>query len=104
MIRTHEEQRQAMRSTWVSVWVNVFLASAQIAIGFVAKSIALAPEMAGKGRWVEVPKNAYEPIAQAVVVLKHGAENSTKNSQRFVDFLFTTTARKIFEKYGYSLP
>lgn len=44
MIRSHEEQRQAMRSTWLSVWVNVFLASAQIAIGFVAKSQALVAD------------------------------------------------------------
>jgi len=41
MIRPHEEQRQALRSTWVSVWVNVFLASAQVAIGFFARSQAL---------------------------------------------------------------
>jgi cation diffusion facilitator family transporter len=40
-VRSHEEQRQAMRSTWVSVWINVFLASAQIAIGVFARSQAL---------------------------------------------------------------
>jgi len=41
MIRSNEEQRQAQRSTWVSVWVNIFLASAQIAIGLFARSQAL---------------------------------------------------------------
>jgi len=41
MTRTHEEQRQALRSTWVSVWVNIVLASAQVAIGFFARSQAL---------------------------------------------------------------
>jgi len=41
MTRTHEEQRLALRSTWVSVWVNIFLASAQVAIGFFARSQAL---------------------------------------------------------------
>jgi cation diffusion facilitator family transporter len=41
MARTHEEQRQALRSTWISVWVNVFLASAQVAIGVFARSQAL---------------------------------------------------------------
>jgi cation diffusion facilitator family transporter len=41
MIRSHEEQRQALRSTWVSVWINLLLASAQVVIGIFARSQAL---------------------------------------------------------------
>jgi cation diffusion facilitator family transporter len=41
MTRTQEEQRQAQRSTWISVWVNLFLASAQVVIGVFARSQAL---------------------------------------------------------------
>jgi len=41
MTRTQDEQRQARRSTWISVWVNVFLASAQVVIGVFARSQAL---------------------------------------------------------------
>lgn len=41
MIRSNEEQRQALRSTWVSVWINIFLASAQVVIGIFARSQAL---------------------------------------------------------------
>lgn len=41
MVRSKEEQRQALRSTWISVWVNLFLASAQVLIGFYARSQAL---------------------------------------------------------------
>jgi len=41
MIRSDAEQLQATRSTWVSVWVNIFLAGAQIAIGLFARSQAL---------------------------------------------------------------
>ncbi len=41
MTRSHEEQRQALRSTWISVWVNLFLASAQVVIGVFARSQAL---------------------------------------------------------------
>lgn len=41
MTRSHEEQRQAQRSTWISVWVNLFLASAQVLIGVFARSQAL---------------------------------------------------------------
>lgn len=44
MSRTHEEQRQALRSTWISVWVNVLLASAQVVIGIYARSQALVAD------------------------------------------------------------
>jgi len=81
-----------------------FVDSGAADIGFIAKSIVLAPEMSGKGTWVEISKGSYEPIAQAVVVLKHGAETQAANARRFVDFLFTPNARAIFEKYGYTLP
>lgn len=72
-------------------------------IGFIAKSIVIAPEMMGKGKWIELPKGSYEPIAQSVVVLKHGAETQSESARKFVDFLFTPKARAIFEKYGYVL-
>ncbi len=73
-------------------------------IAFAAKSLAVAPELAGKGKWVEVQKGSYEPIAQSVVVLKHGAETRPEAARKFVDFLFTPKARAIFKKYGYLLP
>jgi molybdate transport system substrate-binding protein len=81
-----------------------FVESGAADIGFNAKSIMLSPEMAGKGKWVEVQKGSYEPIAQAVVILKHGAETQSEAAHKFVDFLFTPKARAIFEKYGYVLP
>ncbi len=73
-------------------------------IAFVAKSLVIIPEMAGRGKWVEVPRGSYDAIAQAVVVLKHGAECQPDAARKFVDFLFTPKARAIFEKYGYVLP
>lgn len=81
-----------------------FVESGAADIGFNAKSIVIAPGMTGKGRWVEVPPGAYQPIAQAVVLLKHGAQTKPEDSRRFVDFLFTPEARAIFEKYGYRQP
>ena len=41
MRRTDQEQQQALRSTWISVWVNLLLASAQVLIGYFARSQAL---------------------------------------------------------------
>ncbi len=73
-------------------------------VAFVAKSLVVSPEMAGRGKWAEVPMGSYNPIAQAVVALKHGAETQPEAARKFVDFLFTPKARAIFEKYGYHLP
>jgi molybdate transport system substrate-binding protein len=81
-----------------------FVDSGAADIGFVAKSLVVAPELAGKGKWVDVPRDSYEPIAQAVVVLKHGSDTQSGNAHKFVDFLFTPKARAIFEKFGYVLP
>ena len=44
MARSNEEQRQARRSTWISVWVNVLLASAQVVIGVFSRSQALVAD------------------------------------------------------------
>lgn len=81
-----------------------FVDSGAADVGFVAKSLVVAPDTAGKGKWVEVPKASYDAIAQGVVVLKHGAETQPEAAKKFVDFLFTAKARAIFEKYGYILP
>lgn len=72
--------------------------------GFTAKSIVLAPSVQGKGHWVEVPRDSYQPIAQGVVILKYGEDTHAKAAHRFVEFLASPAARTIFEKYGYVLP
>lgn len=81
-----------------------FVESGAADIGFNAKSVVIAPELAGRGHWVEIPNHSYPPIAQCVVVLKHGAEAQPDAARKFVGFLFTPRARAIFDKYGYLLP
>jgi len=41
MSRVNPEQQQAIASTWVSVWVNLVLASTQVVVGYFARSQAL---------------------------------------------------------------
>jgi len=84
--------------------VNQYIDTQSADIGFTAKAIVVAPETAGKGKWVELPKESYEPIAQGVVVLKHGMAANAEAAQKFVAFLASPPARAIFQKYGYTLP
>jgi molybdate transport system substrate-binding protein len=72
--------------------------------GITAKSVVLSPEIKGKGKWIELPAEAYQPIEQGVVITSYGQEKHPEESREFFDFLFSEKARSIFEKYGYSLP
>lgn len=79
-----------------------YIASGTVEAGFTAKSVVIAPEMKGKGQWVEMPKNAYQPIAQGVVVIK--ATKQRAAADKFMQFVLSAKARPIFERYGYTLP
>ncbi len=82
--------------------VSQYVDSKAADVGFSAKSIVVAPEMAGKGKWVEVPAESYEPIAQGIVILKHGSEVNGEAARKFYGFVLSAKAREIFAKNGYA--
>jgi molybdate transport system substrate-binding protein len=83
---------------------NQYIHSRAADAGFTAKSVVLAPEMKGQGRWVELPPGSYQPIAQGAVILRHGEQNNARLAHQFYDYIFSANARAIFERYGYLLP
>ena len=83
---------------------NQYIHSGAVDAGFTAKSVVLSPEMQGQGKWIDVPKSTYEPIAQGAVILNYGKEHHPKAAQQFYEFLYSAKARAIFERYGYLLP
>jgi molybdate transport system substrate-binding protein len=70
-------------------------------IGFIAKSQVLAAEMKGRGAWVEIPGNAYTPIRQGAVILKHGKDTNNAAAGTFYAYIFSDAAQQIFKKFGY---
>lgn len=82
---------------------NNFIISGAADAGFTAKSVVTAPEMKGKGTHLELDKNSYQPIAQGIVILKHGATTNSRPAQAFFDFVFSSEGKSILEKYGYSV-
>lgn len=70
--------------------------------GFVALSAVLSPKLRGRGRWTEVPQALYDPLVQAAVVTRHGAANP--EARRYLDFLGSDPARKVFSDFGYGVP
>ncbi|RXZ44886.1 molybdate ABC transporter substrate-binding protein [Crenobacter cavernae] len=83
---------------------NQYISTQAADIGFTAKSVVISPELKGQGRWVEVPKKVYEPIAQGVVVLKQAEQNDPAAAKKFYDFLSSKKARAVFQRFGYQLP
>jgi molybdate transport system substrate-binding protein len=70
--------------------------------GFVARSLVLSPKLRDKGRWIEISAALHAPLDQGVVITQRGAANPA--AARYLAFLKSDPARKIFERYGYALP
>lgn len=78
-----------------------FVVSGSADVGIVAMSLALSPNMTDKGRYVEIPTTAYQPIEQACVILK-----SSKNKEaamRFLAFIKTAAASNTLQRYGFEV-
>jgi len=71
-------------------------------IGFIALSLALAPEMSGKGNYYIIPQNLYKPIEQACILIKTPVLNT--EAAKFKKFVLSSATKSIWEKYGYSVP
>lgn len=82
---------------------NQFIISQAAEIGFTARSVVEAPVLNDKGRWLALPEESYEPIAQGVVVLRNSGKSLTQ-AQQFADFLLTEQAQTILLKFGYLVP
>lgn len=80
---------------------NQFILSAAADVGFTAKSVVHAPQVKGKGHWVDVDPSIYAPIQQGIVVLKKAAH--AKAALSFENFLLSTKGKKILKDFGYSV-
>jgi molybdate transport system substrate-binding protein len=79
-----------------------FMDSGSADIGIVALSLAVAPAMKEKGRYVEIPAHEYPAIQQAAVILKSSKQKET--ARRFLDYLKTPAMLELLRTYGFSAP
>jgi len=70
-------------------------------LGFVALSLALAPDMEGKGNYFIVPEKLYKPIEQACVLIKTPVLNT--EAARFRKYILSAETKAVWEKWGYGL-
>ncbi|MEA4917538.1 molybdate ABC transporter substrate-binding protein [Proteiniphilum sp.] len=70
-------------------------------IGFIALSLALAPDMKGKGFLYLFPPDICPPVQQACVLLKQGAAN--RDARDFMDYVLSPACHKEWIAFGYAL-
>ncbi len=71
-------------------------------VGFIAYSLAMAPDMAGKGKVYPLPVKDCPLIEQAHVLLKPAVGNA--EAKAFMAYVVSKKVDKIWLKYGYALP
>jgi len=79
-----------------------FIQTGNADIGIIAQSLAVAPTMKTKGRFVEVPGQLYSPIEQGVIILKSSSHK--RAARQFLDYLKRPAVRQIMNKYGFAIP
>ena len=79
-----------------------FVESGAADIGFLALSHALALQMKNKGRFWEVPSDAFPPIQQGIVILKRTPNADA--ARTFREFLLGPAAGRILQLHGFKLP
>jgi len=82
--------------------VNQYVTTSNTEVGFTAKSVVLSDEMKNKGKWIEISHKAYNPIAQAMVLLKYAEGHDKEAAKKFYDYLLSDKSKQLFKKYGYT--
>lgn len=77
-----------------------FATSGNASGGIIAYSLALAPTVRGRGRYALIDEAWHLPLRQRMAVLRH----ATPAAERFYEYLQRPPARRILERYGFTLP
>jgi len=79
-----------------------FVQSGNADVGIVALSLALAPAMKTKGRYVVVPPDDYPPLIQAAVIIK--SSTNKELARQFLKFIKQPDTVALMAQYGFTLP
>ncbi|MGA8150354.1 MAG: molybdate ABC transporter substrate-binding protein [Terriglobales bacterium] len=79
-----------------------FVASGSADVGIVALSLALAPSMKERGRYVEISSEDYPPIRQAAVILNSSKQKPA--ARQFLDYVKSPAIVELLQTYGFSPP
>lgn len=77
-----------------------FIVTGAAQAGIVALSLAMAPELQGRGRSIALPETLHQPLRQRMVLLK----NASETAQSFYAYLQQDKARTVLAQYGFAPP
>ncbi len=80
----------------------LFVESGAADIGFLALSHAVSDRMKDKGRYWEVPAEAFPAIGQGLVILKSSPNAAA--ALAFREFILSDAAGRVLQRYGFKLP
>jgi len=78
-----------------------FVVSGAADAGIVALSLALSPNMKGKGRYTEIPTSDYPAIEQACVILR--TSKNKESAKQFLAFVRTQEVAEVLRQYGFKV-
>jgi molybdate transport system substrate-binding protein len=76
-----------------------FVESGAADVGIVALSLALAPPVRARGRYWQIPLDAYPRVEQGGIILK-----DSQAARDFRAFLLSAAGRRILKQYGFFVP
>ena len=79
-----------------------FVESGNAQAGFVALAHAIAPSMQGKGKYWQVPADAYPPLDQGVVVISRSPHK--EDVAAFIAYVKTAEVGTVLRHYGFTVP
>ena len=77
-----------------------FASSGSAQVGLISYSLALAPALQIKTRFLLLPDNLHQPLQQSMVLLNQAGDTA----KLFFSFLQQDKTRSILSRYGYSAP
>ncbi|HZD51084.1 MAG TPA: molybdate ABC transporter substrate-binding protein [Silvibacterium sp.] len=75
-----------------------FVESGNAELGLISLTSAVTPRLRSSGHYVPVPQDAYPPILQGAVIVKH--PSGTRSAHRFLDFLASASVQQQLEAAG----
>jgi molybdate transport system substrate-binding protein len=79
-----------------------FADSGNADVAIIALSLALSPNVGSRGRYWQVPLDAYPPLEQGLVITAHAANKRIASD--FLAFVKTKESSAILKRYGFYLP
>jgi len=79
-----------------------FVQTGNAQVGIIALSLALNPELAGRGGYWLIPEHMHQPLDQGYIITRRAAGSAL--ARRFADHVDGPSARAVMKRYGFVLP